>query len=47
MLTADLLTPIATAVNSNLTLIIPVGVGIMATLIGVRLVPKIIKMFSK
>lgn len=47
MLTSEILAPITTAVESNLTLLIPVGVGIMALLFGVRLVPKVIKILAK
>lgn len=47
MLTSELLTPIVDAVQSNLTLIVPVAIGLFATMFGIRLVPKIIKNFAK
>jgi len=45
MVTALMLAPITTAVTSNLTLLVPVGIGIMALMIGVSLIPKIIYRF--
>lgn len=47
MITAELLAPLTTAVTSNLTILIPVGVSVMALLFGVRLVPKIFRIFGK
>lgn len=45
MVTTEMLAPITTAVTSNLTLLVPVGIGIMALMIGVALIPKIIYRF--
>lgn len=45
MLTAELLAPITTAVSSNLEVLIPVGIGIMGTMIGVGLIPRIVYKF--
>lgn len=44
-LTADLVTPIVTNVQSAATTLIPVGIGIMATMIGISLIPRIIYKF--
>lgn len=44
-LTADMLTPITTAITSNLQVLLPVGVGIMGTIIAVGLIPRIIYKF--
>jgi hypothetical protein len=45
MLTADMLAPITTALESNLTVLVPVGIGIMGTMIGVGLIPRIVYKF--
>lgn len=42
---SEMLAPITEAVTSNLSLLVPVGIGIMALLIGVSLIPKIIYRF--
>jgi len=43
--TADMLTPITDSITSNLGVLLPVGIGIMAILIGVSLIPRIIYKF--
>ena len=45
MLTAELLAPITEGVSSNLTLLVPVGIGIMALMVGVGLIPRIVYKF--
>lgn len=45
MLTADMLAPITTALESNLNVLVPVGIGIMGTMIGVGLIPRIVYKF--
>lgn len=45
MITAEMLAPITEAITSNLTILIPVGIGIMATLLGVSLIPRIVYKF--
>lgn len=45
MVSAELLTPITTAISTNLTTLLPVGIGIMATMLGVSLIPRIIYKF--
>lgn len=44
-LTADMLKPITDAITSNLQVLLPVGVGIMGTIIAVGLIPRIIYKF--
>ena len=44
-ITADMLAPITEAINSGLTVLVPVALGIMGTMIGVKLIPKIIHRF--
>lgn len=45
MLTADLLAPLVAGVTDNIALILPVGMTIMAAVIGVSMIPKIIYKF--
>lgn len=45
MLTADMLAPITTNLESNLTVLLPVGIAIMGTMIGVGLIPRIVYKF--
>ena len=45
MITADMLAPITTVLTSNLEVILPVGLGVMGTMIGVGLIPRLIYKF--
>lgn len=45
MITADMLAPINTTLTSNLDVLLPVGIGIMGTMIGVGLIPRIVYKF--
>lgn len=45
VITADLVAPIVSAINSGLTTLVPIGIGIMATFIGIHLIPRIIYKF--
>lgn len=45
MLTAELLEPIVTGVTSNITTILPIGLSIMAAMVGVSMIPRIIYKF--
>lgn len=45
MLTADMLTPITTAVSSNVAILIPIGITIMGVMIGASLIPRIVYKF--
>lgn len=42
---AEMLAPITTTLNSNLDVLLPVGIGIMGIMIGVSLIPRIIYKF--
>lgn len=44
-LTSDMLAPLTTAFNSNMGVLLPVGIGMMGVTIGVSLIPKIIYRF--
>lgn len=45
MLTAELLKPIVDGVTSNITVILPIGLSVMAAIVGVSLIPRIIYKF--
>lgn len=45
MITAEMLTPITTALTNNLAVLLPVGITIMGTMIGVSLIPRIVYKF--
>lgn len=44
-ITSALVEPITTAISSGLTTLVPIGIGIMATFIGISLIPRIIYKF--
>ncbi len=44
-ITTDMLKPVVEGVASNLAVIIPIGIAIFAILLGVTLIPKVIKKF--
>lgn len=43
--TASMLAPVTGAVTDNLGVLLPVGIGIMAIMLGVSLIPRIIYKF--
>ena len=43
--TADMLKPITDNLNSNLGVLLPVGIAIMSVMIGVSLIPRIVYKF--
>lgn len=45
MITSQMLQPITEALSSNLEVILPVGMGVMGTMIGVSLIPRLIYKF--
>lgn len=44
-ITSELVAPITDAISSGLTTLVPVGIGIMATFVGISLIPRIIYKF--
>lgn len=44
-ITAELVKPITDAISSGLTTLVPVGIGVMATFVGISLIPRIIYKF--
>lgn len=45
MVTAEMLAPITTTLEANLTVLLPIGITIMGTMIGVGLIPRIVYKF--
>lgn len=44
-ITAELVKPVTDAISSGLTTLVPIGLGIMGTMIGISLIPRIIYKF--
>lgn len=44
-ITTDLVAPIQTSINSGLTTLVPIGIGIMATFIGLQLIKRVVYTF--
>ncbi len=44
-ITAELVQPVVDAISSGLTTLVPVGIGIMATFVGLSLIPRVIYKF--
>ena len=45
MITADMLSPLTSAITENLNVLLPVGLAIMGTMVGVSLIPRIVYKF--
>ena len=45
MVSAEMLAPITESLTSNLNILLPVGLSIMGTMIGVSLIPRIVYKF--
>lgn len=45
MITAEMLAPITEALTTNLNILVPVGISIMGTMIGIGLIPRIVYKF--
>lgn len=43
--TSEMVAPITNAINSGLEVLVPIGVGIMAVMIGISLIPRVIYRF--
>lgn len=44
-ITAEMLAPITEAINSGLTTLVPIGLGIMGSMIGISLIRRVIYTF--
>lgn len=45
VISASQLAPIADTINSNAAVLIPVGIGVMAIMVGIKIIPRIINNF--
>lgn len=45
LITSDMIQPVIDAITQNLGVLLPVGISIMAIMIGVHLIPRIIYKF--
>ncbi len=45
VITSAMLAPITESITGNLNVLLPVGIGIMAIMIGVSLIPRIVYKF--
>lgn len=45
VITADTVKPVTNAINSGLSTLVPIGIGIMGTFIGIALIKRIIYTF--
>ena len=44
-ITTEMLTPLVEGVVSNIQVILPVGIGLMALMLGIKVIPRLIKRF--
>ena len=44
-ITSAMIEPISTAISSGLSTLVPIGIGIMAAMVGISLIPRIIYKF--
>lgn len=44
-ITADTVSPVTNAINSGLNTLVPIGIGIMGTFIGIALIKRVIYTF--
>lgn len=44
-ITAETVAPVTEAIASGLTTLVPIGIGIMATFVGISLIPRVIFKF--
>lgn len=44
-ITSEMIAPITSAINSGLEVLVPIGIGIMAVMIGISLIPRVIYRF--
>lgn len=44
-ITSDMLTPLVEGVVSNITVVLPVGLGLMGLMLGIKVIPRLISRF--
>ena len=47
VVTTEMLSPVLDSISANVAVIVPVGIGIFAIVLGVRFIPRIFKMFTR
>lgn len=47
MITTEMLQPLVDGITANIGVILPVGVGIFAVILGISFLPKLVKKFVK
>lgn len=45
VVTKAMVEPIQTAISSGLEVLVPIGIGVMATMVGISLIPRVIHKF--
>lgn len=45
-ITSDMLTPLVDGLTANIGVILPVGIAVLAIFLGIKFIPKLIKMFT-
>lgn len=46
-ITAEMLKPLTDGITANMAIIVPVGLTIMATFVGIKMIPKVVNWFIK
>ncbi len=46
-ITTDMLTPLVEGVMANVAVVLPVGIGLFAVFLGLRILPKLVSKFTK
>lgn len=44
-ITTEMLQPLVDGITTNMTVIVPVGLGIMATFVGIKMIPRVVNWF--
>ena len=47
VVTAEALKPVMDVVTANAAVVLPFGIGLIATFAGIKLIPKLVKTFTK
>lgn len=45
-ITTEMLTPLVDGLTANIGVILPVGIAVLAIFLGIKFIPKLIKMFT-
>lgn len=44
-ITAEMLQPLVSGINTNMAVIVPAGLGIMAVFVAVKMIPRVVNWF--